>query len=91
MPSEQKGAYGGHLAPYGVSHGENAGLHVAYVRAAGLPSNHEGPRFLHVTTYGAAYENHLYPTRASSTGSGSFARPTAASNSLRCRARSSRR
>ncbi len=23
MPSEQKGAYGGHLAPYVVRHGEN--------------------------------------------------------------------
>ena len=37
MPSEQKGAYGGHLALSDVRHGENDPNRTAYVAAGRLP------------------------------------------------------
>src|SRR5207249_7270709 len=38
MPSEQKGAYGGHLALSNVRHGESDALEPAYVPSGGYPS-----------------------------------------------------
>src|SRR2546425_10467702 len=37
MPSEQKGAYGGHLASYVILHRENGTAGVRYLHRVGLP------------------------------------------------------
>src|SRR5436190_10220960 len=50
MPSEQKGAYGGHLAPYVVRHGENQPCRTAYVLTGADPPLGVKDRSLHRRT-----------------------------------------
>src|SRR5207249_6162987 len=89
MPSEQKGAYGGHLAPYVVRHGENVPTEGRTLAPVEFPSGSAGRTFLHRTTYGFPYVQ-PYPG-SSGSDSDSRAAPTAFSNSRRCRSRTSRR
>src|SRR5436305_12869611 len=70
MPSEQKGAYGGHLAPSVVRHGENRVPRGRLLRPQVSPKNGEALRSLHRTTDGSPYVQ-PYP---GSSGSGSDSR-----------------
>src|SRR5437667_9684755 len=70
MPSEQKGAYGGHLALSDVRHGENDPNQTACVAAGIGPSGRPVRASLHRTTAGPAS---VYPY-AGTSGSGSGSR-----------------
>src|SRR5207245_11500869 len=69
MPSEQKGAYGGHLGLSDVRHGENDPNQTACVAARIGPSRRPVRASLHRTTEGPASDQPYRGTSGSGSGS----------------------